>query len=63
MTGPNPFETLADEYDAWFDAHPELFESELQALRAVLPERPGRWVEVGVGTGRFASRLAIGLGV
>ncbi len=63
MTGPNPFETLADEYDAWFDAHPELFESELQAVRAVLPERPGRWVEVGVGTGRFASRLAIGLGV
>ncbi len=63
MSRPNPFETRADEYDAWFDAHPELFESELEAVRAVLPERPGRWVEVGVGTGRFASRLGIELGI
>ena len=63
MRGPNPFETLAGEYDAWFDEHPALFESELQAVQAVLPERPGQWVEIGVGTGRFASRLGIGLGV
>jgi SAM-dependent methyltransferase len=59
----NPFEQRAAEYDAWFDAHPELYESELLALQALLPERPGRWVEVGVGTGRFASRLGIGLGI
>jgi ubiquinone/menaquinone biosynthesis C-methylase UbiE len=63
LRGPNPFETLAGEYDAWFDEHPALFESELQAMRAVLPERLGRWIEIGVGTGRFASRLGIGLGV
>ena len=59
MTGTNPFETLAGAYDAWFDAHPQVFESELEAVRAILPERTGAWVEIGVGTGRFASRLGI----
>jgi hypothetical protein len=41
VTGANPFEALADAYDAWFDVHPALYESELQALRAVLRERTG----------------------
>ena len=59
MTGASAFETLADVYDAWFDAHPQVFESELEAVRAVLPERAGAWVEIGVGTGRFASHLGI----
>lgn len=63
MTGTNPFETLASVYDAWFDAHPLVFESELEAIRAVLPERTGAWVEIGVGTGRFASRLGIETGI
>jgi len=59
VTGASAFETLADVYDAWFDAHPQVFESELEAVRAVLPERAGAWVEIGVGTGRFASHLGI----
>ena len=63
MTGTNPFETLAGAYDAWFDAHPQVFESELEAVRAVLPERAGAWVEIGVGTGRFASHLGIETGI
>jgi ubiquinone/menaquinone biosynthesis C-methylase UbiE len=63
MTVPNPFETMAAEYDAWFTAHPALFESELRAIEAVLPSRRGRWVEIGVGTGQFASRLGIRIGV
>jgi len=63
VTGTNPFETLAGAYDAWFDAHPQVFESELEAVRAVLPERTGAWVEIGVGTGRFASRLGIETGI
>ncbi len=63
MTESNPFETRVAEYDAWFDAHPASFESELRAIRAVLPDRHGRWVEIGVGTGQFASRLGIGLGI
>jgi len=63
VTGASAFETLADAYDAWFDAHPALYESELKAVRAVLPERTGAWVEIGVGTGRFASRLGIETGI
>lgn len=63
MSRTNPFETMADEYDAWFDHHPDLFESEVRAVRALLPPRGGLWVEIGVGTGRFASRLGIPLGV
>jgi ubiquinone/menaquinone biosynthesis C-methylase UbiE len=54
---------LADAYDAWFDAHSALYESELQAVRAVLPEKTGAWVEIGVGTGRFASRLGMETGI
>ncbi len=63
MRSENPFEVRAKEYDAWFDEHPGLYESEVLAVRATLPEAPGRWVEVGVGTGRFASRLGIAFGV
>ena len=58
----NPFETRAREYDAWYDEFPNLFRSEILAVRAVLPP-PGQWVEVGVGTGRFAAELGMHLGV
>lgn len=58
----NPFDTHAHEYDGWFDLHPNLFASELGAVRAVLPA-PGDWAEIGVGSGRFASALGISLGV
>ena len=39
-----------------------MFASELLAIREILPE-PGRWVEIGVGSGRFASALGIDTGV
>jgi ubiquinone/menaquinone biosynthesis C-methylase UbiE len=58
----NPFETSADVYDRWYDNFPRIFQSEILALRAVLPH-PGEWVEVGVGTGRFAAELGIRTGI
>lgn len=58
----NPFETFADVYDRWYDDFPSVFASEVLALRAVLP-CPGDWVEVGVGTGRFAAELGIRTGI
>lgn len=58
----NPFETRYHEYDAWFDANANVFASELLAIQEVLPE-PGRWVEIGVGSGRFASSLGVEIGV
>jgi len=57
-----PFDTRADAYDAWYDCCPRTFASELRALRRLLPSS-GDWVEVGVGTGRFAATLGIKTGV
>jgi ubiquinone/menaquinone biosynthesis C-methylase UbiE len=62
MREMNPFETHYEEYDAWFDRNTNVYESELLGVREVLPP-PGDWVEIGVGSGRFASRLAIPTGV
>ncbi len=55
------FDSIADEYDRWFDS-PEgraIFETELRCLQSVCPQFEGRWIEVGVGTGRFATALGI----
>ena len=58
----NPFETNAHVYDQWYDDFPTIFQCELLALRALLPP-PGKWIEIGVGTGRFAAELGIRLGI
>lgn len=58
----NPFETCAREYDAWYNQFPNIFRSEVLAIRAVLPPS-GQWVEIGAGTGRFGVELGIRLGV
>jgi ubiquinone/menaquinone biosynthesis C-methylase UbiE len=61
---PSPFDALAAKYDSWYDGRGRVaFESELAAVRAVLPECPKPWLEVGVGTGRFAQALGIRLGI
>ncbi len=57
-----PFEQLAARYDRWFDRHPWVYQSELAAIRRLLPKR-GRGIEIGVGTGRFAVPLGINLGI
>ncbi|MEO0077828.1 MAG: class I SAM-dependent methyltransferase [candidate division WOR-3 bacterium] len=60
----SPFDQLADKYDAWYDTKGKLaFEIELAALRPLLPDCPKPWLEVGVGTGRFAQALGIKLGI
>ena len=59
------FDRLPDRYDAWFDS-PEgntIFAAEVACLCKLLPRDLGGWVEVGVGTGRFASALGISEGV
>lgn len=61
----NPMDKLASEYDRWYDS-PEgrqLFEVELACVREVMGTAKGRWLEVGVGTGRFAAALGIRDGV
>jgi SAM-dependent methyltransferase len=61
---PSPFEALADKYDSWYDGKGRVaLEIELAALRPLLAELPKPWLEVGVGTGRFAQALGIPLGI
>ena len=56
------FERFAEEYDQWYDRHPLLYQSELQALKKVVPAA-GEGLEIGVGTGRFAAALNIKTGI
>jgi ubiquinone/menaquinone biosynthesis C-methylase UbiE len=62
--GPSvdPFEAYTARYDAWFDEHPSAYQSELGAIKAVMPQFE-RGLEIGVGTGRFASPLGIRVGI
>lgn len=58
------FDNLAAEYDAWFDKEGSLvFSVEVQALRKLLPLLPKPWLEIGVGSGRFAHALGIETGI
>jgi SAM-dependent methyltransferase len=64
MDQESPFDSLAEAYDSWYDGKGRIaFETELAALRPLLPGLPRPWLEVGVGTGRFAQALGIPLGV
>jgi len=49
-------------YDAWYDKHKAAFDSEVGALKSLMPKK-GPFLEVGVGSGRFASALGIELGI
>lgn len=57
-----PFDKHVDQYERWFEENRFTYESELEAVRALLPE-DGKSIEIGVGTGRFAVPLGIELGV
>jgi ubiquinone/menaquinone biosynthesis C-methylase UbiE len=58
----NPFDNLTSEYEAWFVKNKTLFQSELLALRQVVPvDKKG--LEIGVGSGIFAEQLGIHYGI
>jgi len=60
----SPFDDMASEYDAWFDKNGSLiFFIEVQAFKTVLPSLPRPWLEIGVGSGRFAQALGIETGI
>ncbi len=60
----SPFDELAGEYDAWFDGEGSLiFFNEVQAFRTLLPSLPKPFLEIGVGSGRFAQALGIETGI
>ena len=58
------FDSLAREYDSWFDNEGRLiFKIEAAAFQDALPVLPKPWLEVGVGSGRFAQALRIATGI
>ncbi len=62
MGGVDTFDNYVDRYEDWFLKHKFAYLSELEALKYLLPEfKDG--IEIGVGTGRFASQLGIKTGI
>jgi SAM-dependent methyltransferase len=62
MAKSKPFEENLERYEAWFERNAFAYRSELDAVRALLPEE-GTGMEIGVGSGRFAEPLGIRFGV
>jgi len=56
------FEKYTHQYEAWFEEHRYVYQSELAAIRKLLPEHHNS-VEIGVGSGRFAAPLGIKRGL
>lgn len=59
------FNRYSEEYDRWFDG-PEgrvLFQMEVEAVRLLMKDLKHPFIEIGVGTGRFAKKLGISFGV
>lgn len=54
-------DNYADRYDTWYDSPrgKVLFATEVTCLRPLLNQFPGPYLEVGVGTGRFAEALGV----
>lgn len=59
------FDRFADRYDAWFDSESgqRVFRAEVTCLQRLMPRQTADWVEVGVGSGRFARALGVHEGV
>lgn len=57
-----PFEDYTERYDRWFEEYEDAYQSELEALRRLVPPT-GYGLEIGVGSARFSAPLDIDIGV
>ncbi|MDD5590343.1 MAG: class I SAM-dependent methyltransferase [Dehalococcoidales bacterium] len=58
------FNSLAREYDLWFENEGKLiFDIEVRAFQEIMLSLPPPWLEIGVGSGRFARALGIQKGI
>jgi len=55
------FETFHERYDEWFTRHQWVYRSEIEAVSRLIPR--GLGLEIGVGTGRFATPFAVAVGL
>jgi len=51
------FEKTWKDYDAWYNSHQALYQSELAALKPVIPSGSG--LEIGAGTGQFSAPCGV----
>jgi len=58
----NPFDIYTEEYEKWFEENENTFQSELLAIRQVIPIKK-KGIEIGVGSGIFAEQLGIKFGI
>lgn len=63
-TTGSPFDNLAAQYDSWYEEEGSLpYSIEVQALKQASSGVPRPWLEIGVGSGRFAQALDVDAGV
>ena len=59
-----PFNDHVAEYEEWFEKYHFVFQSEVEAIRDLLPSGDNIYgIEVALGTGRFAEELGIKEGI
>lgn len=65
MTQTELFNKNVEEYEAWYEKYPHVYQSELAAIKEHISSLPEniRGIEVGLGTGRFAQPLDVKEGV
>jgi ubiquinone/menaquinone biosynthesis C-methylase UbiE len=58
------YDKRAKSYDNWYDRNPAIYASEIEAIQKLIPQVSGKnSIEIGVGTGRFASELGVNYGI
>lgn len=62
MAKKKPFDENSDLYENWFKKNPEVYQSELCAIKDLLPENQSGF-EIGIGSGLFAQPLGIKEGI
>jgi len=58
----NPFNIYTDEYENWFKENELIFQSELLAVKQIIPNNK-KGIEIGIGSGLFAEKLNIKFGI
>jgi len=55
------FDQSGQEYDKWYEENESVYKAELNAVRELIS--PGKGLEIGVGTGRFAQPFHVEFGI
>lgn len=65
MVPSKAFTNFVSDYEKWYETYPEVYESEILALKEHFRQLPEniKGIEVGLGTGRFAKPLGIKEGI